>query len=87
MKTAAIIIVGILIFGSAATYYRYESFSPCIWMEKDLSKQTGLPTIVVQGQVKAKFLLDGVVNPTRTQCLRMWWKLKADGEISPKTNP
>jgi len=82
MKTATIIIIGILLFGTAATYHRYESFNPCDWMEQDLTSQTGLPALVVQGQIKAKFFLQGIVTPTRFECLKMWWKLKAEGELT-----
>ncbi len=81
MKTAVIIIVGILLFGAAATYHRYESFDPCDWMEQDLAVQSGLPLLVVQGQVKAKFLLEGVIDPNPYQCIKAWWQLKANGEL------
>ena len=77
MKTAAIIIVSILLFGVGATYQRYESFNPCDWMEQDLVAQSGLPILVVHGQVKAKFLLQGVIDPNPYQCIKLAgsWKL------------
>ncbi len=81
MKTAVIIIVGILLFGAAATYHRYESFNPCDWMEQDTAQHTGLPNLVVKAQIKAKFLLLGVVDPNPYQCIKMWWQLKAGGEL------
>jgi len=87
MKTAAIIIIGILLFGTAATYHRYQSFNPCDWMEQDLIVQSSLPKLVVQGKVKAKFLLQGIIDPTPVQCVKMWWKLKADGDLVPLKMP
>jgi len=41
----------------------------------------------VQGKVKAKFLLQGIIDPTPVQCVKMWWKLKADGDLVPLKMP
>ncbi len=84
MKNAIIVVVGLLIFGSIATYVRYESFSPCDWMEQDLQKQSGLPTIVVQGQIRADFLFQGIVDPGPKDCIFAWWKWRAAGGLKPQ---
>jgi len=81
MKTAAIIVIGILLFGAGATYHRYGSFSPCVWLEHDLVKQSKLPKLVVKSQIHAKFLLMGITDPRPYECVKMWWKLKADGKL------
>jgi len=87
MKTTLIVVVGILLFGVGATYHRYESFSPCNWMEQDLARQSKLPMLVIKAQVKAKFLLQGIVEPNPNQCIKMWWQLKADGELKALPKP
>ena len=84
MKTTAIIIVVILLFGVGATYHRYHSFNPCDWMEQDLIVQSGLPKLIVQSQIHAKFLLQGIVDPNPYECVKLWWQLKAEGELKPQ---
>ena len=84
MKTFAIVFCGLLIFATVATYVRYGSFSPCDWMEQDLQKQSGLPTIVVKGQIRADFLLQGIVNPGPQECILSWWKWRAAGGLKVK---
>jgi len=87
MKTTAIIIIGMLLFGAAATYHRYASFNPCDWIEQDFIEQSGMPSLIVQGQMNTRFLMDGIVNPDAYQCIKMWWRLKIDGDIKPKQKP
>jgi len=87
MKTTLIVIVGIILFGVGATYHRYQSFNPCDWIERDLAVQSGMPTLIVQGQIKTWFLMDGVVKPDPYQCIKMWWRLKIDGDLKPVPKP
>jgi len=71
--------VGLLVAAGVATYARYESLNPCVWIEQDMVRQTGLPLLVVQAQVRAKFLLDGVTEPDPATCLPAWWEFKVEG--------
>ncbi len=54
-----LIVIGIAIAATIATYARYGSLNPCDWMERDLARQTGLPPMVVRVRIGAAFLLDG----------------------------
>lgn len=78
MKWLAILV---LLAGAAAgaTYARYESFSPCDWMARDLETSTGLPGLVVQARIKAHFLLEGTTDPDSLDCLLAWWDIRQEG--------
>lgn len=70
---------------ATATYYRYESFNPCIWMEQEFAEDSGLPRLVVQGRIKAEFFLRGISEPTIPQCTMAWWSFRIDH--LPKQKP
>lgn len=72
-------VVGLLAVAAAATFFRYESFSPCDWIETDLVEQSGQPLLVVQSRVQAHFLLEGIVSPTFGDCLLGWWEFRLEG--------
>ncbi len=38
-----LIVIGLAVAATIATYARYGSLDPCDWMEQDLARQTGLP--------------------------------------------
>ncbi len=78
MKTLAIL-VAMVTAASAATYARYESFDPCIWMEQDLAADSGLPVVVTRARIQAEFLLRGIADPDAADCLFAWWEFRADG--------
>lgn len=78
MKYISVLIFLVLAAG-VATFARYESFSPCDWLEHDMMRESGMPLIAVQAQIKASFLLDGVTEPTAAQCLGKWWTFRLDG--------
>ena len=78
MKFVQVAIVVILL-AVIATYARYESLSPCDWMEQDLAGQSDLPLIVIQGRIRANFLLRGIANPGAYDCVLAWWKFRAEG--------
>jgi hypothetical protein len=82
MKYLAVLFV-LVIAAGAATFARYESFSPCDWLEHDMMQESGLPRIAIQAQIKAQFLLDGITEPTAGECLDKWWTFRLDG--LPKT--
>ena len=72
----------LVIAGAAAviaTYSRYESFSPCIWIEQDQARATGLPTLVTRGRIHAEFLLRGIREPDAMDCLLSWWDFRLEG--------
>ena len=78
MKYIAVMVV-LVVAAGAATFVRYESFSPCDWLEHDMVLQSGLPLLAVQAQIRASFLLDGIAEPNAGQCLDKWWKFRRDG--------
>ncbi len=72
----------VMVLGLAAgiaTFARYESFDPCEWLEQDMTRALGMPTIVAQARIRASFLFRGIVEPTSRECLDDWWRLKAEG--------
>jgi len=75
----ALIAMGLAVAASAATYARYESLDPCDWMARDMVQQSGLPLFIIEAQIRAAFLLDGITDPTPYECLSEWWKVRADG--------
>lgn len=64
---------------AAATYSRYESFSPCVWIEHDQAEATGLPRLVLRGRLQAEFLMRGIRNPDAVDCLLTWWDFRREG--------
>jgi hypothetical protein len=86
------LIVLVLLAAAAvsATWVRYDSFDPCVWMEHDMVADSSLPALIVTARIKAAFLLDGVTEPTPKQCLYAWWQhrfedAKANGNKKPLT--
>jgi hypothetical protein len=75
----ALLVIGLALAATVATYARYESLNPCDWMEQDLARQSGLPLIVVRARIRAEFLLEGITEPTAYDCLSGWWEIRADG--------
>lgn len=74
-----VVIFGLLLVAVGATFMRYESFSPCDWIEADLAESSDLPLLVIQSRVSAYFLLDGIVNPDFGDCLLGWWEFRLEG--------
>lgn len=74
-----VVVIALAVVAAGATFIRYESFSPCDWIETDLVAETNLPLIVVQSRVSAYFLLDGIVTPDFGECLLGWWEFRLDG--------
>ena len=64
-----------------ATFARYESIDPCEWLEQDMTRALGMPSVVAQARIRAGFMLRGIVEPTSRECLEDWWRLKAEGEF------
>ena len=68
----------VAIAATAATYFRYQSFDPCNWMAQDMAQHTGLPLVVMEGRVKAAFLVRGITQPGPQECVIAWWTERAD---------
>ena len=78
-KTVSLFLVIAALAATIATYSRYESFSPCIWIEQDQARATGLPTLVTRGRLHAEFLLRGIREPNTMDCLLSWWDFRLEG--------
>jgi hypothetical protein len=87
MRTFLIAALAAALAAAAATWARYESFSPCDWMEHDLAASTGLPRLVVTARVRAQFLIEGVTDPDMTRCILAWWRFRADGLPADAATP
>ena len=74
-----LIVIGLAIAATIATYARYESLNPCDWMERDLARQTGLPPLVVRVRIRGAFLIDGITDPGPYDCIMAWWEFRAEG--------
>jgi len=77
--TIAVVVLLLLVAAAIATYARYQSFSPCDWMEQDLVERSGQPRLVAQASIRAIFLMRGIVDPSLDQCLVEWWRLRRNG--------
>jgi hypothetical protein len=85
-----IVLVLLIAAAVSATWVRYNSFDPCVWMEQDMISDSSLPALIVTARIRSAFLLDGVAKPTPKQCLYAWWQHRfedamASGQISPVT--
>ena len=78
MRVLAIAVV-LVLAATVATYVRYQSLSPCDWMEQDMADESDLPRVVIQARIAASFLLDGITDPTPVECLNAWWRYRVDG--------
>ncbi len=74
-----LIVIGLAVAATIATYARYESLNPCDWMERDMARQTGLPPLVVRVRISGAFLLDGITEPGPSDCLVGWWEFRSEG--------
>ncbi len=71
--------VGLAVAASVATYVRYESFDPCIWLVRDAASKSGLPVLAEEARIRATFLVRGIAEPGSYDCLEAWWRLRSDG--------
>jgi len=74
----AVILIGIVIFASSATFGRYGNFNPCDWTAQDHAGSSAIPKIVWAGRLKAKFLAEGITQPSYSDCMLAWWESRAD---------
>lgn len=73
------IAAALVVAAAIATFARYESFDPCDWLEHDMARSLGMPTVVAQARIRATFMFGGIVEPDTSDCLDAWWHLKAEG--------
>ena len=73
-----VLLIGLGIFASGATFGRYGNFDPCDWTAQDQSESSAIPKIVWAGRLKAKFLVDGITNPSFSECMMAWWESRAE---------
>ena len=69
-----VIVLIIILIAIGATWVRYQSLNPCVWLHRDISQRYNLPALMITAQVNAVFLLHGITTPTTGQCLYAWWK-------------
>ena len=79
MKKFLIAAAVLLLLAASATYARFESFDPCVWMEHELAEESGLPRMVVAARIQAEFLVRGINDPRPQDCLFAWWDFRAEG--------
>jgi hypothetical protein len=72
-----LIAVGLIAAAGVATYTRYESLDPCIWLVQDAARQSGLPPLAEEARIRAGFLVRGIAEPGATECLEAWWRLRS----------
>ena len=83
MKNFIALVVIAAIAATAATWFRYQSFDPCVWLEQDYANDSALPRIVIQGRIKAEFLLRGLSAPTPKDCIDAWWNFRLGHPAKP----
>ena len=74
-----LLIAGLAVAASVATYARYESLNPCDWLVRDATGQSGLPELAEEARIRAAFLLRGISEPGPYDCLEAWWRLRSEG--------
>ena len=78
MIKSAVLLIGIAIFASGATFGRYGNFDPCDWTAQDHTESSAIPKIVWEGRLQAAFLVKGIAQPTFSDCMLAWWESRAD---------
>ena len=73
-----ILVIGVAIFASGATFGRYGNFDPCDWTAQDQAESSLIPKIVWVGRLKAKFLVKGIAQPSYSDCMVVWWESRAE---------
>jgi hypothetical protein len=74
----AIVVIGLIAAALIATYARYESLEPCVWLVHDAARQSQLPELAVEARIRADFLVRGIAKPGPCDCLSDWWRLRSE---------
>jgi hypothetical protein len=85
MKNFIALVLVAIVAGTVATYFRYQSFDPCIWLEQEYAEDSALPRVVIKGRIKAEFFLRGISEPTVTDCTVAWWNFRLGQPTKPDT--
>lgn len=72
-----VLIAGLAAAAGVATYTRYESLDPCVWLVRDAARQSGLPELAEETRVRAAFLVRGIAEPGVYDCLDAWWRVRS----------
>ena len=78
IRTAIIAVILLAFAAGAATYVHYQSFDPCVWMEKDIANRSGLPRLAAKARIQSQFLIRGIADPNAGECVMAWWEYRAD---------
>ena len=73
-----VLLVGLSLAASIATYVRYQSLHPCDWLEKDMIAASDMPEIWVVARLRARFLMEGITDPSALECLEGWWSFRIE---------
>ncbi len=71
-----LLIAVLLVAASGATYANYGSLSPCRWLVIDTAEYTGLAEPLAAARARADMALKGDIDPTTTDCVRAWWRVR-----------
>ncbi len=66
----------LLVVAGGATYVGYGSLDPCRWLVVDTAEHTGLPEPLAAARARADMALHGNLDPTSTDCLHAWWRVR-----------
>jgi hypothetical protein len=69
------------IAATGATYYRYQSFDPCSWLEQEFADEWKAPRMIAKGRIMAEFYVRGVTDPSFSQCVSAWWHFRLDKPV------
>jgi hypothetical protein len=78
MIRIAIIVVIMTLVAGIGTFSRYRSFDPCVWLKQDMMARAEQPAVVVEARIAARFLVDGIVDPSFGNCLEGWWSYRLE---------
>ena len=86
MRIYAVILIGIFLLATGATFGRYGNFDPCDWTAQDQAELTSIPKLVWVGRLKAKFLVNGITEPAFSDCMLAWWESRAEDAAEGSRN-
>lgn len=78
-----LLVAALVVAAGVATYARYESLDPCVWLIRDATGQSGLPEMAEEARIRAAFLIRGITEPGSYDCLEAWWRLRSEEAGQP----
>lgn len=73
-----LLVLGLMVAAVVATFFRYQSLHPCDWLEKDMIAASDMPEIWVVARLRARFLMEGITDPSARECLEGWWSFRIE---------